>query len=456
MNCEYCKKKFISKNKKYFHIREFHTFTNTQKKQCSLCNKEFNSCKKSIKNNTWISKCEKCREKSDGNNNNLSNNSIIKKDNKKYKVIKGIFIEICKIDKCKSDIHKNSKCYFHYNFKKFIKISNTNYYISKDGEIFNSFGKKIVKTISNKYYTITLQINKKSKMFYLHRLLAQTYIKNPKKYKIVNHKDGNKLNYKLQNLEWCSHKQNSQHAHDNLLNKISKAVNQLNENNEIVNTFQSIKQASLNTNYSSKYISKCCNNTIKDNIFQFVLKTDIKKNKKIKINEKIEYKPIPNYQNYEISKNGLVKNKISNNNLIGYEREYVSVSLINNNKSKKELVHRLVALCYLPNPNKYKLVNHKDGNKINNNVDNLEWCNNSQNVLHALDTGLNKSRKIIYQIDKDNNIITTFNSMKEAADKLKLTASNISRVCNGVYKHTKGLMFKFKEENKQEKEVIVI
>lgn len=55
------------------------------------------------------------------------------------------------------------------------------------------------------------------------------------------------------------------------------------------------------------------------------------------------------------------------------------------------MVHRLVAETFIPNPNNYPCVNHKDGNKHNNNVDNLEWCSYSYNTKHAIENGLMRS-----------------------------------------------------------------
>ena len=60
----------------------------------------------------------------------------------------------------------------------------------------------------------------------------------------------------------------------------------------------------------------------------------------------------------------------------------------NDGTRKRERLHRLIAKAFIPNPNNCEFVNHKDGNKANNCIDNLEWCNTSQNTKHAYDTGL--------------------------------------------------------------------
>lgn len=60
---------------------------------------------------------------------------------------------------------------------------------------------------------------------------------------------------------------------------------------------------------------------------------------------------------------------------------------------KNMLVHRLVALNFIPNPNNYKVINHKDGNKQNNNVNNLEWCTHKQNSIHASKHNLYNPRR---------------------------------------------------------------
>ena len=94
-------------------------------------------------------------------------------------------------------------------------------------------------------------------------------------------------------------------------------------------------------------------------------------------------------EDYEITKNGEVINKRTQHILKPQKNSkgYLRVMIC----GKKYFVHRLVAEKYIPNPNNYEQVNHIDGNKLNNNVDNLEWVTNKMNREHAVKTGLHLS-----------------------------------------------------------------
>ena len=96
---------------------------------------------------------------------------------------------------------------------------------------------------------------------------------------------------------------------------------------------------------------------------------------------------------------------------------YEYVSLRKNKHNKNYSVHRLVAQAFIPNPNNYSDVNHKDGNKRNNNVNNLEWCTRSYNLAHAIKIGLVKNQcKICRQVTvKYNEKIIIFDTMKDCA-----------------------------------------
>lgn len=110
----------------------------------------------------------------------------------------------------------------------------------------------------------------------------------------------------------------------------------------------------------------------------------------------MNWKPVPGYEGqYDVSDTGLIFS-YKTNRLLGCgltTHGYKQVALNTGHESKFCQVHRLVAEAFIPNPNDLPQVNHRDGDKTNNHVSNLEWCDNSQNQQHAYDSGL-KSRKL--------------------------------------------------------------
>jgi hypothetical protein len=86
-----------------------------------------------------------------------------------------------------------------------------------------------------------------------HRLVGLVFLENPNNYPVINHIDGDKSNCRVENLEWCSHSMNSQHAHDTLLNKTGKTVKQIGLDGYTINIFKNAKIASQTTGicYSS-------------------------------------------------------------------------------------------------------------------------------------------------------------------------------------------------------------
>ena len=109
-----------------------------------------------------------------------------------------------------------------------------------------------------------------------------------------------------------------------------------------------------------------------------------------------KFKQIKGYENYLISNEGRVFNykynrflKPSNNSTGGY----FYVTLCKNGVSKHHKIHRLVANAFIPNPENKPTVNHIDGIKTNNLVENLEWCTHSENSQHSYDNGLVKPTK---------------------------------------------------------------
>lgn len=150
-----------------------------------------------------------------------------------------------------------------------------------------------------------------------------------------------------------------------------------------------------------------------------------------------EWKDIAGYElYYQISNIGQVKRKdtgkiLKNNIRNGYE--YVTLCV--NRQRKKFYVHRLVAIAFIPNPKSYEQVNHKDGNKSNNKVDNLEWCTQKENLMHAFRTGLNTptienlirfDRKPVIRIEDGK----WFSGVTEAANQMGVCEAAMSQCLN--------------------------
>jgi hypothetical protein len=124
---------------------------------------------------------------------------------------------------------------------------------------------------------------------------------------------------------------------------------------------------------------------------------------------------------------------------------YYVTSIWKNSKSKIIYIHRLVADNFIPNPNNLNIVNHKDGNKLNNSIENLEWVSVIENVRHAQKTGLipkTHVAKKVKQYDKEGNLVASFNSYYEAAKETGFNSSKIGLVVRGKRKTHKGFIWK--------------
>lgn len=108
-----------------------------------------------------------------------------------------------------------------------------------------------------------------------------------------------------------------------------------------------------------------------------------------------EWKVIEGFEDYEVSTEGRVWSSKSNKVLKTWVSNcnYELIGLSYNGKTKHKTVHRIVAEAFIPNPYGKKQVNHKDGNKVNNKVTNLEWNTQSENMKHANTKGLTRDRK---------------------------------------------------------------
>jgi hypothetical protein len=139
---------------------------------------------------------------------------------------------------------------------------------------------------------------------------------------------------------------------------------------------------------------------------------------------------------------------------------YPSVSLRANNSYIVERVHRLVAFAFKEGYKEGYCVNHLDGNKHNNNENNLEWCTRAENNRHARKLGLNDAVKVMrhvnskktVQLSLDNKVIKVFKRATEAAIALNCSHQIITRVCRGERSTAKGYKWAYLEDYEKRKE----
>lgn len=144
---------------------------------------------------------------------------------------------------------------------------------------------------------------------------------------------------------------------------------------------------------------------------------------------------------YLVSNTGEIKGvksgKIRSKNINHEGYYFVSVSFGSRENKKTLKVHRAVAETFLDNVNNDPVINHKDGDKLNNNIDNLEWCNRSYNTIHAYDNELinPKSTKVICLETKE-----VFDSIRDAALWCGCKVGTISDyLCSRKYRKSAGI-----------------
>lgn len=155
----------------------------------------------------------------------------------------------------------------------------------------------------------------------------------------------------------------------------------------------------------------------------------------------------PFNERYSIDENGNIYDNKKDRYLKQYDNGfgYKYVMLVINGKYKQHKVHRLVAETFIPNPKNKPFINHKDCNRSNNNVLNLEWCTQKENINYAqrVNSSFNDRNKTVNQYDKNNNLLNTYKSISEASRQTGITIASISYSANGKRKTGGGYIWHF-------------
>jgi hypothetical protein len=243
-----------------------------------------------------------------------------------------------------------------------------------------------------------------------------------------------------------------QNIHKNVdhkvLNASGKKVMQFDMNMNYIKTFDSAREAGRSLDKEkeetiSSMISKVCNNkrkNCKNFIWKYVDDEVIENEvwKEITINDAV----------YNVSNKGRVKSKNntisygSKDHIMGYRRATSCINYI----VQKIYVHRLVAKAFLDIPDDINKINinHKDGNKENNCVENLEWITQKENVQHTVDVLKLGSQRKVQQIDKNTKeVIKEFENIKIAANETGANNTGIIHVCSGRKKTANGFIWKY-------------
>lgn len=135
---------------------------------------------------------------------------------------------------------------------------------------------------------------------------------------------------------------------------------------------------------------------------------------------------------------------------------YMLVSFCANGKQVKLLVHRIIAITFIPNPNNYPEVNHIDCDRANNRLDNLEWCTHQENITYSNKLGHlvnNNPGKPVIAINPETSEVFFFESQHEAARQLRVSVGNMNSVIKGKhhYKTAGGFWFCYADEKAIEK-----
>ncbi len=331
------------------------------------------------------------------------------------------------------------------DIKKGREVIYPKHLVSKDGRIYSQISRKFLSGRNRNGYLVVQITAKRTHL--IHRLVISAFIGPPNDSSfVVNHKDGNKFNNNISNLEWVSNKENCTHAIKTGLRKyvglsIIATNKKTNEKREF-STMHSVITG-LKTNHTTIVNSLSGGKTRTE--WEFTHGSNESRARfMLRYSEVVDqegeiWKQHPQFGKYMVSTHGRVKSTANSGNTYRLIAGTVANGYRTVTVSKKRIpVHRLVIITFTPNPHNLPYINHINEDRLCNYVTNLEWCTQKENVLFSCG-------KEVHQFNMSGEYIKTFQSLSEAVG-CGFRKAGISDVCYGNEHSHHGFLWNFSKE----------
>lgn len=312
-------------------------------------------------------------------------------------------------------------------------IGFSNYEISDKGKIKNVLTNHILSSYKNPDGYMKIRLSRYDGTYlstYIHTLMGRVFIGEGEGL-TIDHIDGIRDHNELSNLRLATKTEQRQNTKN--VKRQGKKVNQIDSNNTVIKTWNTMRDAK-DDGFDSQGIRKSCRKgcLYKNFYWEFTDKQNLTNEKWVS-----SKKAFPEYEEVDVSSHGRIR-RTDGLSFAGYKRgQYMSVKMrtLKDKKYIAEQMHRVILSCFQSRRDDM-VVNHIDGNSLNNCLTNLEFVTQSQNALHAQKTGLtpknkNYRRVRVKQISLAGDFIAEFNSVREASAKTKTSETTISSVING-------------------------